>query len=98
MNRLGGLALLALGWAVGCSHGVNQMAPGGPSPGSSFTYAALGASDVVGVEQARQAGRLLKEGGYEFDLAWTSVLKRATWTLWQRCRSGVPCPLLRLPL
>ena len=36
----------------------------------------------LGVEQARQAGRLLKEGGYEFDLAWTSVLKRATWTLW----------------
>jgi 2,3-bisphosphoglycerate-dependent phosphoglycerate mutase len=36
----------------------------------------------LGVEQARQAGRLLKEGGYEFDLAWTSVLKRAIWTLW----------------
>src|SRR6187551_3598061 len=36
----------------------------------------------LGVEQARQAGRLLKEGGYEFDVAWTSVLKRATWTLW----------------
>src|SRR4029079_12902435 len=28
------------------------------------------------------AGRLLKEGGYEFDVAWTSVLKRAIWTLW----------------
>jgi 2,3-bisphosphoglycerate-dependent phosphoglycerate mutase len=36
----------------------------------------------VGVEQAREAGRLLKEGGYEFDRAWTSVLKRAIWTLW----------------
>jgi 2,3-bisphosphoglycerate-dependent phosphoglycerate mutase len=36
----------------------------------------------LGVEQARQAGRLLKEGGFEFDLAWTSVLKRAIWTLW----------------
>jgi 2,3-bisphosphoglycerate-dependent phosphoglycerate mutase len=36
----------------------------------------------LGVEQARQAGRLLKEGGYEFDVAWTSVLKRAIWTLW----------------
>jgi 2,3-bisphosphoglycerate-dependent phosphoglycerate mutase len=36
----------------------------------------------LGVEQARQAGLLLKEGGYEFDLAWTSVLKRAIWTLW----------------
>ena len=36
----------------------------------------------TGVEQARSAGRLLKSEGYEFDLAWTSVLKRATWTLW----------------
>jgi 2,3-bisphosphoglycerate-dependent phosphoglycerate mutase len=37
---------------------------------------------ATGVEQARQAGRLLKAEGYEFDLAYTSVLKRAIWTLW----------------
>ena len=37
---------------------------------------------ATGVEQARQAGRLLKEAGYEFDIACTSVLKRAIWTLW----------------
>jgi 2,3-bisphosphoglycerate-dependent phosphoglycerate mutase len=36
----------------------------------------------TGVEQAKQAGRLLKAEGYEFDLACTSVLKRATRTLW----------------
>ncbi|MGA0570095.1 2,3-diphosphoglycerate-dependent phosphoglycerate mutase [Variovorax sp. VNK109] len=36
----------------------------------------------TGVEQARNAGRLLKAEGYEFDLAYTSVLKRATRTLW----------------
>ncbi|MDP4301331.1 2,3-diphosphoglycerate-dependent phosphoglycerate mutase [Leptothrix discophora] len=36
----------------------------------------------TGVEQAKEAGRLLKAGGYEFDLAYTSVLKRAIWTLW----------------
>ncbi len=36
----------------------------------------------LGVEQAQQAGRLLKEGGWEFDIAYTSVLKRAIWTLW----------------
>ncbi len=36
----------------------------------------------TGVAQARQAGRLLREAGYEFDLAYTSVLKRAVWTLW----------------
>ena len=36
----------------------------------------------TGVEQARQAGRLLREAGYEFDIAYTSVLKRAIWTLW----------------
>ena len=37
---------------------------------------------ATGVEQARQAGRLLRAEGYEFDLAYTSVLKRALWTLW----------------
>jgi 2,3-bisphosphoglycerate-dependent phosphoglycerate mutase len=37
---------------------------------------------VKGIEQAKAAGRLLKDEGYEFDRAWTSVLKRAIWTLW----------------
>jgi 2,3-bisphosphoglycerate-dependent phosphoglycerate mutase len=36
----------------------------------------------TGVEQARNAGRLLKAEGYEFDVAYTSVLKRAIRTLW----------------
>jgi 2,3-bisphosphoglycerate-dependent phosphoglycerate mutase len=36
----------------------------------------------TGVEQAKTAGQLLKADGYEFDLAYTSVLKRATRTLW----------------
>ncbi|MGA0610214.1 2,3-diphosphoglycerate-dependent phosphoglycerate mutase [Caldimonas sp. KR1-144] len=36
----------------------------------------------TGVAQAQEAGRLLKEGGWEFDVAYTSVLKRAIWTLW----------------
>jgi len=36
----------------------------------------------TGVEQARDSGRLLKEAGFEFDVAYTSVLKRAIWTLW----------------
>ena len=36
----------------------------------------------TGVSQAREAGRLLKASGHEFDLAYTSVLKRAIWTLW----------------
>jgi len=36
----------------------------------------------LGREQARQAGVLLKEQGYEFDVAFTSVLKRAIRTLW----------------
>ena len=35
-----------------------------------------------GVDEARAAGRLLKEGGYVFDVAYTSVLKRAIRTLW----------------
>jgi 2,3-bisphosphoglycerate-dependent phosphoglycerate mutase len=36
----------------------------------------------TGVAQAREAGRLLKQEGHEFDVAYTSVLKRAIWTLW----------------
>ena len=35
-----------------------------------------------GVREARQAGTVLKKEGYTFDLAFTSVLKRAIRTLW----------------
>ena len=35
-----------------------------------------------GIEEARSAGRLLKAEGFNFDLAFTSVLKRAIKTLW----------------
>jgi len=35
-----------------------------------------------GREEAAEAGRLLKEGGYIFDQAYVSVLKRAIRTLW----------------
>jgi 2,3-bisphosphoglycerate-dependent phosphoglycerate mutase len=35
-----------------------------------------------GIREANDAGRLLKELGYEFDIAYTSVLKRAIRTLW----------------
>ncbi|MDH3640166.1 MAG: 2,3-diphosphoglycerate-dependent phosphoglycerate mutase [Gammaproteobacteria bacterium] len=35
-----------------------------------------------GVEEARQAGVALKTAGYEFDIAFTSYLKRAIRTLW----------------
>lgn len=37
---------------------------------------------ATGVQQAIQAGQLLKAKGFEFDLAYTSVLKRAIHTLW----------------
>ncbi len=36
----------------------------------------------TGIQQAKTAGQLLKAEGYEFDLAYTSVLKRAIRTLW----------------
>ena len=36
----------------------------------------------TGREQARKAGELLKKEGFTFDLAYTSVLKRAIRTLW----------------
>jgi 2,3-bisphosphoglycerate-dependent phosphoglycerate mutase len=35
-----------------------------------------------GENEAHEAGKLLREGGYTFDLAYTSVLKRAIKTLW----------------
>ncbi len=35
-----------------------------------------------GVEEARAAGRILKEKGFVFDIAFTSLLKRAIKTLW----------------
>ena len=35
-----------------------------------------------GREEAARAGRVMKEQGYSFDLAYTSVLKRAIRTLW----------------
>jgi len=36
----------------------------------------------TGIQQAQDAGRLLRAEGYDFDLCFTSVLKRATHTLW----------------
>src|SRR6184192_4318118 len=35
-----------------------------------------------GIDEARSAGRLLRDEGYLFDIAFTSVLKRAIKTLW----------------
>lgn len=35
-----------------------------------------------GVHEAREAGMILKKNGYEFDVGYTSVLKRAIRTLW----------------
>jgi len=35
-----------------------------------------------GVEEAQKAGKALKNGGFVFDIAYTSVLKRAIRTLW----------------
>src|SRR5439155_1327269 len=35
-----------------------------------------------GRDEAQHAGRLLRDGGYVFDIAYTSVLKRAIRTLW----------------
>ena len=47
----------------------------------------------TGVEQAQNAGRLLKAEGYRFDLAYTSMLKRATRTLWH-CLDQMDCTWL----
>ena len=34
----------------------------------------------LGILQARQAGKILKQHGFKFDVAYTSMLKRAIWT------------------
>lgn len=36
----------------------------------------------LGEEEAHESARLLQEGGYTFDIAYTSVLRRAVKTLW----------------
>jgi 2,3-bisphosphoglycerate-dependent phosphoglycerate mutase len=36
----------------------------------------------TGIAQAKAAGALLKASGHDFDIAFTSVLSRAIWTLW----------------
>jgi 2,3-bisphosphoglycerate-dependent phosphoglycerate mutase len=41
----------------------------------------VGLTDL-GREEALEAGKLLREGGYVFDVAYTSVLRRAIQTLW----------------
>lgn len=41
----------------------------------------VGLTDL-GREEAHEAGKLLREGGYIFDVAYTSVLRRAIHTLW----------------
>ena len=47
----------------------------------------------TGVSQAMSAGKLLKAEGYAFDLAYTSVLKRAIHTLWY-CLDEMDCTWL----
>ena len=48
-----------------------------------------------GVQEATEAGRLLKDGGYVFDVAYTSVLKRAIKTLWLALEQ---MDLMRIPV
>jgi len=47
-----------------------------------FTGWADASLNEKGLVEASQGGKLLKEGGYAFDVAYTSVLKRAIKTLW----------------
>ena len=47
-----------------------------------FTGWADAALNEKGLGEAKQGGELLKEAGFTFDVAYTSVLKRAIKTLW----------------
>jgi 2,3-bisphosphoglycerate-dependent phosphoglycerate mutase len=59
---------------------------------SADTWVEMGLFDVTGwtdvdlsekgISEAHEAGKLLQSGGYIFDIAYTSVLKRAIRTLW----------------
>ena len=55
------------------------------APGTRRTASPAGPTSTcpsAGAQEAQEAGRLLQEGGYVFDVAFTSVLKRAIRTLW----------------
>ena len=47
-----------------------------------FTGWTDGGLSEKGVQEAREAGRVMRREGYAFDVAYTSVLKRAIKTLW----------------
>jgi len=47
-----------------------------------FTGWADAALNEKGEKEARQGGKYLKDAGFTFDVAYTSVLKRAIKTLW----------------
>lgn len=47
-----------------------------------FTGWADAGLNAKGLKEAEQGGKLLKEAGFTFDVAYTSVLKRAIKTLW----------------
>ena len=47
-----------------------------------FTGWADASLNEKGLAEAAEGGKLLKEGGFTFDVAYTSVLKRAIKTLW----------------
>jgi 2,3-bisphosphoglycerate-dependent phosphoglycerate mutase len=47
----------------------------------------------TGIIQAKAAGQMLKDEGYAFDVAYTSVLKRAIHTLWH-CLDAMDCTWL----
>jgi 2,3-bisphosphoglycerate-dependent phosphoglycerate mutase len=47
----------------------------------------------LGIEQAKHCGQVLRQNGYAFDLAYTSVLQRAIHTLWH-CLDAMERPWL----
>ena len=55
------------------------------APGTGRTASPAGPTSTcpsAAAQEAHEAGRLLRDGGYVFDVAYTSVLKRAIRTLW----------------
>ena len=48
--------------------------------GINLTFSLVGLMYHYQIEEAIQGGKLLKEGGYKFDVCYTSVLKRAIHT------------------
>ena len=79
---------------TGAAHKLVLMRHGESTDNLDGSYA--GWTDVpliaLGIEQARSAGLILRDAGMGFDVCYTSVLQRATQTVWHSLDAMVFAP------